>query len=109
PAFVGGTLKVRWTGPNGSDVLEKSVTSTGVLRVPVPRAALIDANLNQSVDVWYELVPATGPSGRSQHVLLSVINSASQPWPMPEVWDFSNAPVNPFIPIKPGTQEANTA
>jgi len=61
------------------------------------------------VDVWYELVRPDGRTGRSGHVLISVISGASQTWPMPEVWDASDKPVNPLNPVKAGTSDANTA
>ena len=108
-AFVGGTLRVHWQGQSANQILEAPVSSTGVIRVSVDRATLIDPNLDQSVDVWYELVRPDGRIGRSGHVLISVISGASQTWPMPEVWDASDKPVNPLNPVKAGTSDANTA
>ncbi|MET3714234.1 hypothetical protein [Pseudomonas sp. PvP001] len=108
-AFVGGALRVHWQGQSAARILEAPVSSTGVIRVSVDRATLIDPNLDQSVDVWYELVRPDGRIGRSGHVLISVISGASQTWPMPEVWDASDKPVNPLNPVKAGTSDANTA
>ncbi len=107
--FVGGTLKVYWQGQSAARILEAPVSSTGVIRVSVDRATLIDPNLDQSVDVWYEIVRPDGRVGRSGHVLVTVINGASVAWPMPEVWDFTDKPVNPWNPVRPGTTQANVA
>jgi len=107
--FVGGMLKVHWQGQSAARILEAPVSSTGVIRVSVDRATLIDPNLDQSVDVWYEIVRPGGQVGRSEHVLISVISGASLVWPMPEVWDFTDKPVNPWNPVRPGTTQANIA
>lgn len=107
--FVGGTLKVHWDGQAASRTLEAPVSATGVIRVPVDRTSLIDPNLDQSVDVWYEIIRPGGRSGRSGHVLVSVISAASQVWPAPEVHDHTGGRVNPWSPVRPGTSEANVA
>ena len=108
-AFVGGTLRVHWEGQAADQILESPVSATGVIRVPVDRTSLIDPNLDQSVDVWYEIVRADGRIGRSGHVLVSVISAASQAWPVPEIWDYTGANVNPYNPVKTGTNDTNTA
>lgn len=108
PDFVGDELHLHWKGQTASDVLNTSIAGTGPLRTEIPRY-LIEPNLDQFVDVWYEATRADGGVGRSENALVSVVNGASQAWPIPEVWDYTNVKVNPLHPIIPSTGEPNTA
>jgi len=108
PDFVGGVLHVHWLGQSVSDVIDTPIAALGALATVIPRS-LIDPNLDQVVDVWYDITRADGPPGRSEQKLLTVINDASLPWPAAEVWDASGANVDPLNPIDPATGNANSA
>lgn len=110
--YVGGKARVYWSGTGATKpVMELPIAALGELRFWVERAAYVDPNLNTTVDVYYELIPATGAPGVSLHALVTVSNVNSRPWPAPGLWDASGQEVYPFVPAREtstGVWEANT-
>ncbi|WP_296246579.1 hypothetical protein [Pseudomonas sp. UBA4194] len=109
--YVPGKAVLHWLGTGASITppLELPVTTTGERRFWVDKAQFVDPNLDKAVQVWYDLVKDTGERASSQTVLVNVSNASSQPWPAPEVHDASGGPVNPWIPVRPGSPGANSA
>lgn len=109
--YVPGKAVLHWVGSGASITppLELPVTTTGERRFWVDKTRFVDPNLDDTVQVWYDLVKDTGERASSQTVLVNVSNAGSQPWLAPEVHDASGGPVNPWIPVRPGSPGANSA
>ncbi|WP_286916384.1 hypothetical protein, partial [Pseudomonas sp. UBA6276] len=70
----------------------------------------ITGNSNGYVEVWYEATRNSQPVGSSQRLQLHVGAAAEIPWPLPKLVDATGSQVNPWSPVRPGTQfDSNTA
>ncbi|KNC05520.1 hypothetical protein AC788_20885 [Pseudomonas sp. RIT-PI-a] len=105
-------LTVHWEGRPGAStsITNQPFPSSGNLEVTLASDPYIAGNSNGYVEVWYEATRNSQPVGSSQRLQLHVGAAAERPWPLPKLVDASGSQVNPWSPVRPGTQfDSNTA